>query len=218
MGLKNLFGKKTDEIKPFADQYWNSIEKLSSGHILRLIDFFHQQTETFFDWYQPRFLVLNQPDCLHQVVAKAMDILCMNPNGIIYPEFVGLFKSWYVVLSVFPSATDARFIEACPNSSYEELARQTRAKFREFPQWGEMDFAHWIFLVNPATGEASISLHTIWNIVDTMQFVSKSLENGGKILKTPPIILPTDLMLEDLNEFELQLTREDVVKYYGYQQ
>jgi hypothetical protein len=114
------------------------------------------------------------------------------------------------MLSVFPSAADAKFLAACPGRAYERLAEAARADFRRaFPDWARWDWAHWILLLDEREVDGAIHLHTTWSFEQELAWLRPTLGDSLPTLVSAPGIIPVELMNEDIVQFRRRELQED---------
>jgi hypothetical protein len=236
MGLKDFF--RASKPMPHSGQggFWDEVRNLCAGHIDRMVVFFKSKGAPRMDWAEPRFRALVAPATLDRLIKQAQQQLNNNTEHYSempeklkacgtsfkltirnYPQLrsvlpipIDMLGQWFVVLSVFPSAADADFLAACPDSSYENLARTVRNIFRDsVTNWKDLDFAHWILLCDEPAHQASVHLHTIWNFSQRVRWVIPTVQFDVPTVISAPIIIPVDLMKEDILEFERKLSQQD---------
>ena len=231
MGLRDFFAREPSEPKrpqtvPLGDalsalqsalhaqEFWEAVRSNCGQHVDRMIDLFRGNNWPRMDWAEPRFRALVTAQTLNEVTTQAQQSLKdIRSGGGIGVRSAGVVDSWLIMVSAFPSASDSDFLKACKNSSYDNFAQSVRSEFRTHTQgWECLDFAHWILLVDQQADEVAIHLHTIWNVVEALNWIVPQPDGKPPALIPAPVIVPIELAA-DAESMVSQMWRDDIAAY-----
>ena len=202
MKLDKYFKETNMKMPETASKFWSFISNYCFLHVEKMINFFMVKKPPNVEWAILRYKKLIEPENINFLIIFAQNILENHPKkGQIDPIRVQVKDDWYITISVFPSEKDHDFLAACPGFSFENLARKSRKNFIESePNWFNLDFAHWILLLNKPKFQFSIHLHTVWSFIHNLEFM-KIINKSGKRDISFPLITPIDLLKEDYTTF-----------------
>jgi hypothetical protein len=208
--------KNTEENKTISDEtslkpatskvesnnYWKSLETLCRGHVPKAIEELRSRNAPCMEKIAPRLSQLVSPPALKDLIQRARESLpqvgCKFPR----PIEVGRLEDWYVCVTVFPSEADADFLSRTPNGRVEDyLANCRKGILLTSRETSQLNYAHWILLLNPEKGGASVHLYTQWSLVFFGQLASVI----GKSFAGAPFITPVDLLQEAPQEFFMKM-------------
>ncbi len=188
--------------------YWDDLENLCLGHVPKAIESLRSRNAPRLEWVSARLLQLVAPSAVEELIRIAKASLPrVQSNAAPHPFDVCTVGSWYVCVTVFPSAEDANFLKRCPRGRVEDYLASCRKLFHSsFPSWRELDYAQWILLLNPAEKDASVHLYTHWSLVSRGQWISEmGSDNVGA-----PFIAPIELLQETAQAFHQRMMSLDV--------
>ena len=188
MGLNDFFHKRKEpQARPTtSSDFWASVKALCRQHIPKTIQYFRTHNAPKLDWAEQNYAALvseSALDALIEVSKNSLGTFGEEWKGA--PVYVGVFGSWSVWVTVVPTASDAAFLERCPDRRFEPFIESCARKFRTAEKnWKSLNYAQWLLLLEP-DHEASIHLFTLWNSTNHLQWVK---ESAGGIFKGPPAI------------------------------
>jgi hypothetical protein len=212
MNLKDFFRSKKQPQHEPAGGFWAVVRWLCKSHVENTVAHFRSKGWSRLDWAESRYRALITPEALDRLIREARHLLTENdPKGVVMPGPIFRTGSWTVTLSVFPSTGDDEFLSACPGKSYEQFALQVRAFFRDqVGDWENVDFAHWLLLVDESKPDAVVHLHTIWSLQQFLRWISApTCGQQGTLTTAAPCIVPVDLIRTDPSALIDRILRED---------
>jgi hypothetical protein len=210
MGLKDYFRRYPEQTTPTAlsGKFWSDVELLCAGHVPKTLEFFRSHNAPRMDWAAPLFMQLVNSEALQSLMNVAKTRLGQaRQDRIDPPSPVGAFGSWFVCVTVFPSASDADFLNACPKHSFENYIEECQNAFHAAdPSWPELHYAQWILLLREDDSAASIHLYTQWSFSVRIKWIVESQDN---LVVEAPIIVPTELLKDSIHDLHRRLLSLD---------
>lgn len=180
-------------------RFWNSVRNLCLNHIRSNVAQLKDGKWQHMDWAEERFVKLTGSALLDPVLEQAHLCLADSTNtGRVVVEPVVCSDGWYITLSVFPSARDQDFLTACPGGTVEDLVVEARAEFRKIEYWENLDFAHWMLLLDEGRKDGSVHIHTVWSLARIAEWL-RGGPPADKLSISPlaPMLMPLDLLCSD---------------------
>jgi hypothetical protein len=206
MGLKDYFRRYPEQSTPLipSGKFWSDVESLCAGHVPKTLEFFRSHNASLMDWAAPLFMQLVKPEVLQSVMNIAKTQLGQaRLDRIDLPIPVGTFGSWLVCVTVFPSAADADFLNACPEHRFENYIEECQNTFHAVnPSWPKLHYAQWFLLLEEDEFAASIHLYTRWSYSARLKWIVDRQDN---LVIEAPIIVPTELLKDGIHDFHRKL-------------
>ncbi len=213
MGLRDFFRKEPQSTSANEAVFWHSLGQLCKEHVDGLSRSFADQHAPYIEWASPRFRVLVGPDAVSQLINKARSSLGnVSERGPIGIHDVEKRGAWVIRCSVYPSLSNSDFLNNCPGASFENLIRAGIRTFRRNSEcWEEQDYAHWVLMINEPGLDAYVSLLTVWNQSQQVKWIIAAQRTQlFPLVPQAPVIVPVDLMREDIVEFFKGIATENV--------
>ena len=195
-----------------TDRFWLVVRDACVNHVRTNVEQLKNEMWPHMPWAEQRYYTLVSPEQLDAMLNRAQwRLTAENGQESQAPvDFVGSAAGWHVMVSVHASARDKDFLTACPGGSFEELERRARADFHKVAGWFDLDFAHWILLVDEQRRDASIHLHTMWSFAHFTQWLGAGEPSQSR---AAPVLAALNLMGCEPREFLFELLSQDQTAY-----